>query len=167
LPLPNNFINTQKGEKTSMLTLLGSFLGLLGSFVPEFLKHVRDQSDKKHELQILDRQITMMQTSQKHRLENLDAIGNIREVEALYHHARPAGVAWVDALSGSVRPIVTYLFFLLYAATKGAQAVLLYQTLSISETLIHLWHPEDQALFAAVMSFWFGQRSLLKFRRLG
>jgi hypothetical protein len=149
-----------------MLTLLGSFLGLLGSFVPEFLKHVRDKSDKKHELEILDRQITMMQTSQKHRLENLEAIGSIREAEALYHHARPAGIAWVDALSGSVRPVVTYLFFLLYAATKGAQAVLLYETLSISQTLIHLWHPEDQALFAAVMSFWFGQRSLMKFRRL-
>ncbi len=149
-----------------MLTLLGSFLGLLGSFVPEFLKHMRDKSDKKHELEILDRQIAMMQTNQKHRLENLEAIGDIREIEALYAHARPAGVPWVDALSGSVRPVVTYLFFLLYAATKGAQAVLLYQTLSISETLVHLWHPEDQALFAAVMSFWFGQRSLLKFRRI-
>ena len=49
-----------------MLTLLGSFLGLLGSFVPEFLKHFRDQSDKKHELEILDRQITMIRTNQEH-----------------------------------------------------------------------------------------------------
>ncbi len=149
-----------------MLTLLGSFLGLLGSFFPEFLKHMRDQSDKKHELEILDRQIAMMQTNQHHRLENLEAIGAMRETEALYHHAKPTGVLWVDALSGSVRPVVTYLFFILYATTKGAQAVILYETLSITQTFIHLWHPEDQALFAAVMSFWFGQRSLLKFRRM-
>jgi len=150
-----------------MLTLLGSFLGLLGSFVPEFLKHFRDQSDKKHELEILDRQITMIRTNQEHRLENLEAIGQLRETETLYHHARPTRIAWVDALSGSVRPVVTYLFFLLYAATKGAQAIIFYETLSLSQTILHLWHPEDQALFAAVMSFWFGQRSLLKFRRMG
>ena len=150
-----------------MLTLLGSFLGLLGSFVPEFLKHFRDQSDKKHELEILDRQITMIRTNQEHRLENLEAVGQLRETEALYHHARPTRIAWVDALSGSVRPVVTYLFFLLYAATKGAQAIIFYETLSLSQTILHLWHPEDQALFAAVMSFWFGQRSLLKFRRMG
>ena len=150
-----------------MLTLLGSFLGLLGSFVPEFLKHFRDQSDKKHELEILDRQITMIRTNQEHRLENLEAVGQLRETEALYHHARPTRLAWVDALSGCVRPVVTYLFFLLYAATKGAQAIIFYETLSLSQTILHLWHPEDQALFAAVMSFWFGQRSLLKFRRMG
>jgi len=30
--------------------------------------------------------------------------------------------------------------------------------------LIAIWDIETQALFAAVMSFWFGQRALSKFR---
>jgi hypothetical protein len=148
-----------------MITLLGSLLGLFGSFVPEFLKHARDRSDKQHELSILDRQITLMQVNQKHRLEQLEAIGTLRETEALYQHARPTRVVWVDALSGSVRPVITYVFFLLYAVTKGAQFSLLADTLPLKESIGYLWHPEDQALFAAVMSFWFGQRSLLKLRR--
>lgn len=148
-----------------MLTLLGSFLGLIGSFIPEFLKHFRDVSDKRHELQILDRQISFMQLNQKHKLEQLEVIGTVRESESLYQHARATRITWVDALSGSVRPILTYVFFLLYAATKISQAILLAGTLSIAESILHLWQGEDQALFAAVMSFWFGQRSLLKFRR--
>lgn len=148
-----------------MLTLLGSFLGLFGSFVPEFLKHFRDRSDKQHELDVLDRQITFMQVNQKHRLEHLETIGNLKETEALYRHARPTRVLWIDALSGSVRPIITYVFFFLYAGTKGAEFFLLSAHLPLKEVMAYLWHPEDQALFAAVMSFWFGQRSLLKFRR--
>ena len=149
-----------------MLTLFGSFLGLLGSFVPEILKHLRDRSDKSHELEILDRQIQMMRVNQKHRLEHLEAIGTIGEAQALYRHARPTHIPWVDALSGTVRPIITYVFFVLYASMKASQVILLHTTVSLPEAFIHLWHPEDQALFAAVMSFWFGQRSLLKFRGL-
>jgi hypothetical protein len=148
-----------------MLTLLGSLLGLFGSFVPEFLKHLRDRSDKEHELHLLDRQITFMQANQKHRLEQLEAIGTLKETEALYRHAKPTRVLWVDALSGSVRPIITYVFFLLYAGTKAAEIFLLTDQLPLKEVMAYLWHPEDQALFAAVMSFWFGQRSLLRFRR--
>lgn len=147
-----------------MLTLFGSFLGLLGSFVPEILKHLRDKSDKYHELEILDRQIQMMRVNHKHRLEHLESIGALGELEALYRHARPTRIAWVDALSGSVRPVITYIFFLLYGGIKATQGFLLCGMLSGPEIVLTLWHPEDQALFAAVMSFWFGQRSLLKFR---
>ena len=149
-----------------MLTLLGSFLGLLGSFVPEIIKHFRDVSDKAHELEILDRQILMMKESHRGDLERMDAIGDMQESRALYHHARLTRVPWVDALGGTVRPVITYVFFLLYASVKGATFCIIQKTEGALEALGFLWHPEDQALFAAVMSFWFGQRALLKFRRL-
>lgn len=149
-----------------MLTLLGSFLGLLGSFVPEILKHLRDRFDKQHELALLDRQMELMKTNHHQRLQAIDALGDIYEAQVLYNHARPTRIPWVDALSGSVRPVITYVFFLLYGSVKVAQGFLLAHGVPVAQILVHLWHPEDQALFAAVMSFWFGQRSLLKFRRM-
>jgi len=36
--------------------------------------------------------------------------------------------------------------------------------LLIAEALPRIWDQETQALFAAVMSFWFGNRALSKFR---
>ena len=147
-----------------MLTLLGSLLGLLGSFVPEILKHLRDQSDKGHELELLDRQLRLRRRKQQDSLEYLEALHGLAETDALYHHARPVHIPWVDSLSGAVRPLITYTFFLLYVGVKVSEGLLLYGGVAPEVLLLHLWHPEDQALFAAVMSFWFGQRSLIKRR---
>jgi len=36
--------------------------------------------------------------------------------------------------------------------------------LTVVQAMPQIWDPETQALFAAVMSFWFGQRALNKIR---
>jgi len=43
-----------------MLTLLGSLLGFISSAFPDLLKIWQDKQDRKHELQILDRQMEQM-----------------------------------------------------------------------------------------------------------
>lgn len=151
-----------------MLTLLGSLLGFISSLLPDVLKLWRDRDDKAHELAILDRQMQLQQVLHSQRLEEIRIQGQVVESTALYKHARFTGVKWVDALSGTVRPIITYAFFLLYMGVKIAQIYLLLTDsydLRWSEVLIGIWHAEDQALFAAVMSFWFGQRALEKWRK--
>jgi len=151
-----------------MLTLLGSLLGFISSLLPDVLKLWRDRGDKAHELAILDRQMQMQQMMHSQRLEEIHAHGQVVESTALYKHARFTGVKWVDALSGTVRPIITYAFFVLYIEVKMAQIYLLLNgnyDMRWAEILIGIWHAEDQALFAAVMSFWFGQRTLEKWRK--
>lgn len=55
--------------------------------------------------------------------------------------------------------------FILFATVKTAALFkLLDQGVGITDGLIAVWDAETQALFAAVMSFWFGQRALAKFR---
>ena len=81
--------------------------------------------------------------------------------------SQPSGVKWVEALRASVRPIITYAFFFLFATLKTAVLFkLLDQGVGITDGLIAVWDGETQALFAAVMSFWFGQRVLAKFRSI-
>ncbi len=79
---------------------------------------------------------------------------------------------WVDALAGSVRPTITYLFFLLYALVKWAQFQVLITpsmpwltALTPAQAMLAIWGEDDMALFTAIIAFWFGQRSLIKFRR--
>lgn len=150
-----------------MITLLGSFLGFFSSALPEFIKIYRDHKDRDHELAIMDRQIERMQKGDTQRLEEIRITSDAQVSQAMYSHARETGVLWVDALGGTVRPLITYAFFLLYAAVKIVQAMIIYKTMSLqnwTDALVYVWHLEDQALFATVISFWFGQRMLHKNR---
>ena len=150
-----------------MLTLLGSLLGFVTSAFPDFLKLVRDSQDRKHELAILDRQLEQQRLGHQQRLEEIEVQAQIAESQALYRHDKPAGVAWVDALRASVRPVITYAFFTLFASVKGSALYVLvaFEGVLLAEALPRIWDPETQALFAAVMSFWFGSRALSKFRK--
>jgi len=60
------------------------------------------------------------------------------------------------ALNGTVRPVIAYSFFALYASVKAIQ---------FSANLPWLlWTAEDQAIFAGIISFYFGQRAMSKLR---
>ena len=150
-----------------MLTLLGSLLGFLSSAFPDFLKLWRDRADRKHELAILDRQMEAQRQGHTQRLEEIQIQADIAESKALYAHAsQPSGVQWVEALRASVRPVITYAFFVLFATVKIAALLqLLDQGVGFTDGLIAIWDTETQALFAAVMYFWFGQRALQKARQ--
>ena len=150
-----------------MLTLLGSLLGFVTSAFPDLLGLVRDRQDRIQELAIMDRQLEQTKLGHSQRLEEIEVQADIAESKALYRHDRPVGVAWVDALRATVRPVITYAFFLLFAAVKGSALYVLValEGVLLAEALPRIWDPETQALFAAVMSFWFGQRALGKLRQ--
>lgn len=149
-----------------MLTLLGSALGFLSSLFPDLLKLFHEHQDRKHELAVMDRQMEMQRAGHQQRLEEINVQADVAESQALYRSLRPTGVRWVDALAGSVRPVITYAFFALFAAVKGAALYLLIavEGVLLAQALPQIWDPETQALFAAVMSFWFGNRALQKAR---
>ena len=151
-----------------MLTLLGSLLGFATSAIPDIMALFRERADRKHELAVLDRQMEQMRLGHTQRLEEIEVNADIAESKALYQHDAALGGSsrWVDGLRASVRPLITYAFFILFAAVKGSGLYLLIvvEGLLIAEALPRIWDPETQALFAAVMSFWFGNRTLLKLR---
>ena len=147
-----------------MLTLLASLIGFFSSSVPHVLQLWRDRSDRQYQLAILDRQIQAQRQGHQQQIETLQTQASIAESKALYRHAsQPSGVKWVEALRASVRPILTYAFFMLFATVKIAVLMKsLEQGYGLSDGLILIWDEETHALFAAVMSFWFGQRALSK-----
>ena len=54
-----------------MITLLASIAGFISSIVPEFIKYFKDINDKKHELNILDRQIQYNKVNASKTLEEM------------------------------------------------------------------------------------------------
>lgn len=153
-----------------MLTLLGSLLGFISSIFPEFLKLFRDSQDRKHELAILDRQMEQQRLGHTQRLEEIEIAADVAESQALYSYAnRPTGTPWVEALQTSVRPVITDAFFLVFAVVKVSALLTMLQTdgSTLTAALQATCDEETQALFAAVMSLWFGSSQINKMRRGG
>ena len=145
-----------------MITLLGSLLGFISSTFPDLLKLFKDSSDKKHELAVLKMQMDFQAQGHQERIEEINTQADITESEALYKTYN-TGIGWVDALNGTVRPVIAYAFFILYAAVK----IMSYSTMNshlvpffaMRETL---WTEDDAAIFAGIISFYFGRRAIHK-----
>ena len=73
---------------------------------------------------------------------------------------------FMAGLRKSVRPVITYMFFGLFVAVEG---VMIWSALQSGSDVINVmnevWDDETQAIFAAIISFWFGSRALEKAKR--
>ena len=150
-----------------MITLFGTIAGLLSSFLPEILKMFQDRQDKRFEMDLIQLQMEHAKQQHTQRLTEIQVQGDIAESKALYKHAsQPSGNPFVEALRGSVRPVITYLFFFAFIAVK--MTVMIYwineDILSTPSLIDKLWDQETAALFSAIIGFWFGQRAIAKGR---
>lgn len=89
-----------------------------------------------------------------------EAAWNVGAVDALRDAVRTqgekTGVRWADALSVSVRPVITYWLMALYCAAKTAAfAAAVTAGASWGTAILHAWTEADQALWAGVLNFWF------------
>ena len=168
-----------------MIALFSALLGFVSSAVPDLLKLFKDGKDRAHEITLLQLQMDYererfragITEGQEIRATQLQAIGlqaDISEQQALNERLKDnlTGIHWVDALAGSVRPIITYAFFGLYLLVKCAQFHLLLapvfpwqSSLNFAQAMMGLWNEEDIAIFSAVIAFWFGQRTMMKAKR--
>ena len=141
-----------------MLSLVGSILGFGTSFLPKVLGYFEEKRDQAHELQMMDKQLEQQLQIGKQKMQMMDIDADIRETETLHkEHASITSKSsqWCVNLSASVRPIITYCLFIEFAIL----------TLSVimdwitTQQYMVIWNAEFQAVWAAVVSFWFGQRS--------
>jgi len=149
---------------------------------------MKDRSDKKQEIELLGMQIQRELELRKLGFDAEAKLEEIRsaqlemdiasreiqarigaqsdEMKAIYTHDAAIGECasqWVINLRASVRPVVTYGFFILlvlidigiffYGVAAGA---------SFIDVAAQLWDENTQALFASVIAFHFGGRAFGK-----
>ena len=145
-------------------TLLGGLLGGAFRLAPEILKWLDRQGERGHELAMQDKALEFEKLRGAQRMAEIGAAAesawNTGAIEALKEavaaQGRPSGVGWADALSASVRPVITYWFMGLYCAAKTAAFIGALTTgVSWGEAILHAWTQADQALWAGVLNFWF------------
>ncbi|MES2983893.1 MAG: hypothetical protein V4735_01750 [Pseudomonadota bacterium] len=165
-----------------MIALFSALLGFISSAVPDMFKLFRDAKDRAHEITLLKLQMEYDRARLVAAASEQVAVRNVQlqeialqavtaEQGALNARVKDSltGIHWVDALAGSVRPVITYSFFMLYFLVKCAQFHMLlapglpWQSgLTMGQALASLWTEEDVAIFSAIMAFWFGQRAMKK-----
>jgi len=148
-----------------MMALLGSLLGFGSSFLPEVLGYFKANQQQKHRMEMMQLETQLAQKRSEMKLVELDKQADIEETKGLYAHDSSIDAGgFINALRGSVRPVITYMFFALFVSTKVVIMVKVIQSdgdwMQASELL---FDPETQGLFSATLAFWFGNRAISKY----
>jgi hypothetical protein len=156
---------------TTLLTLIGGGLGGLLRFVPEILKLFTDAKDRDHEYKMTQLQLQIDQARATQALDLVHAQGEITAqtgeiqayIEAIKGQSQMSGIAWIDGLNQSVRPVMTYWWMLLFTIYKLAllvAAALKWTTLD--DFVAKLWTSQDAGILAMILGFWFVDRAMRK-----
>jgi hypothetical protein len=109
-------------------------------------------------------EMDMLSKRNELKLEILDKQADIKEAEGLYKHDNIDAGGIINALRGSVRPVITYCFFGLFVAIKVTALIALMDSGNdLGRSLSLIWDDSTAGLFAAIMSFWFGNRAVSKY----
>tara|TARA_R100001244_G_scaffold132376_2_gene108551 strand:- start:2609 stop:3076 length:468 start_codon:yes stop_codon:yes gene_type:complete len=150
-----------------VISLLGTLLGFSTSIVPEILGYFKQKQANEQELQMLEAKVKYASKLSELKLKELDAQADIEETRGIYEHDRSIDAGgFVNGLRGSVRPVLTYAFFILFATCKGVTLYAMVNThgMDLSVGLLEIWDGETQAIFSAILAFWFGNRAMSKAR---
>ncbi len=153
-------------------TLIGTLFGGVFRMAPEVLKWLDRKDERRHELSMFDRQLeadkAKAAAAQQLAQTQADAAIGAAEIQAMIEatkaQATQTGIGWVDALSSLMRPVITFWWVIvLYTAALVAQFVQMYdQNVATVETILRLWGPDERAIVASIIAFWFVDRSLRK-----
>lgn len=145
-------------------TLLGGLLGGAFRLAPEILKWLDRKGERGHELAMQDKALEFEKLRGAQRMQEIgasaDTAWNVGALDALREsvaaQGKVSGVRWADALSISVRPVITYWFMALYCAAKTAAfTAAITAGAGWGDAVLHAWTEADQALWAGVLNFWF------------
>lgn len=141
-------------------TLLGGTLGFAAAVIPEVLSVAKQH----YQSQILkqQRELQLQAQASGTSFQSTDAVVDALLARQEIYAPRADEFVTVQLLRATLRPIVTYLFFALFAMIK---VVAMYHALLVDQTraidlLPILWDGETNALFAAIITFWFGTRAI-------
>ena len=144
-------------------TLIGAIVGFGGSVFPAILNFFKAKEDNKSTKEILGIQADLIKSGKEGELERFRAEMDANESARLLAHdtSLQADRGFMGGLRKSVRPVITYAFFILFCVVEISA---LWWGLSNGESFVdaiqYVWGEETQAIFAAIISFWFGSRAI-------
>ena len=150
-----------------MLSLLGSLLGFAGSAAPAVMDHFKTKQNNQLELDKMRLHAELRKEGFDYDMQMFDKQAADKVHERLIQHdttiAQSTG--FIAGLQKSVRPVITYAFFGLFATIEITLLMdAIEKGTEFNEAIQLLWDDDTKAIFAAIISFWFGSRAIDKAR---
>lgn len=143
-------------------TLIGSIFGGIFRLAPEVLKWLDKESDRKHELAMMDKEIEIAKSRTELAMQTGDIVAHAVDVNAISSAleeqstmSKKAG-RFAVLMSALVRPMVTYWFVFLYSLVKLVSIIFAMSNEGDwKEIIIRNWTEQDWGLFGMIITFWF------------
>lgn len=152
-------------------TVLGTILGGVTGILPGVVDLFAKREQLKYEAKMLE--LKFQNAEKMANLEILKADAN--EGKSLREHdATLGGKGFINGLRASIRPVITYCFFALFLFVKLSTAYVFWKatggdvlasTVSWNEFIPIIWDSDTNAIFGAVIGFWFGGRAIERLKR--
>jgi hypothetical protein len=147
-----------------MIALITAILGALTGMVPGVLQLFTQKADHAYQLQLQQLQLQAAKEGKALEIDLANSQADIQQQQSLYKFAGdPSGVRWVDGVNTLVRPYITLIVFHVWI---GVEIALVYYGLSkgydVAQLAKAVWDENTQAIFSAIVGFWFGNRMLTR-----
>lgn len=148
-----------------MFTAIASILGALTGMVPSLLDFFKVRENNKQELELAKLQMEAAKQGHQFDLEKIRTQSDAQQQQSLYaFDNQSSGSAFMDAFRASVRPVITYCFFVMWIGIELTVTIIgIRRGTDLLSLLKAVWDENTQAMFAAIVSFWFGNRMIEKF----
>lgn len=149
-----------------MITLLSTLFGLLGSLLPNIVNIFQKKQDYQHEINLKKIELDAAREGLLLQRDMAEIRADAVEGQSVRQHDSDIEYTgfWA-ALRASIRPVITYSFFIVFVGIKIAAFVIMVQKgVPATELLTLVWDGETMAIFSAIMGFWFGSRAIKKFK---
>lgn len=146
-----------------MITAITAILGFLSSVSPMAIRYFEKAKAFEHEAELIKLRMEAAQQGMDFQLVLESSRAAIEESKSLRDHDLALdGGRFLNILRASVRPIITYVFFLTFIGIKVTAAIVMYNNdVPIIDALPIIWDDATSAIFGAVCGFWFGYRTMM------
>lgn len=148
----------------AFLTALPAILGALAGMVPALVQLFTLKANNAFQLEMARLQLQGQKDNTALQIDLAGAQADIRQADRIYDFgAGSSGIKWVDALAVFIRPFLTLAFFLIWFLMEIFLFIYAVNTgYDLGQLVRLLWPAETQAMFAAIVGFWFGDRMMLR-----
>jgi len=148
----------------AFLTALPAILGALAGMVPAVIGYFSLKANNAQALAMATLQLEATKIGGALQVDIKNVEADIQQSSRIYDFANGlSGNKFIDALAVFIRPFVTLIFLFIWLLMKvGLFVYGVNSGYDMGQLVKLLWASEDQAIFGAIMGFWFGNRMLLR-----
>ena len=147
-----------------MIAGIVAILGALAGFAPAIVQLLTKKADNAHELAMAQLKLDAARQGAALEVDRARAEADMRQADRIYDFAaQSTGIRFIDALVVLVRPLITFCVFGMWLVlTSGLFVYAVNQGYDLGQIYKLLWDEQTQAIFAAIIGFWFGNRMMVR-----